>query len=350
MNLLKRLESFDFMQTMTIVSAVLIALVVNSYYAFSHGYWMVLSALMVTQTTRGMPTRQGMLLLMMLVLAVISSSLVTENIRSINIIDVVLSVMFATCVFTAWFAFARSSKPYLYTSLYLMLIMIAIVSSGSSDHAMPGRILDIIIGAMIGMICSGWLLPVKWDQTFKSDTLPILEAMSEYSQVLSNYLFSPMQYAAMMKAKRYQLEDILLDQYPNWVYEVGFNRGLRSGFRYFLIHVEQMIETLFAMEQIAAQPLDPALLNNLYAAITQVMQVNSELLAFLIEYFSNKKHQATTSDYTSDVDELEKVLQQIVPGNLELLDLSPHYLALTALVRDMRDVRHLLLKLVFSLQ
>ena len=54
-------------------------------------------------------------------------------------------------------------------------------------------------------------------------------------------------------------------------------------------------------------------------------------------------------DYTSDIVELEKRLNNIVPANMELLDISADNLYLTAIVRDIKDLRGILLQLINSL-
>src|SRR5262249_47033043 len=119
--------------------------------------------------------------------------------------------------------------------------------------------------------------------------------------------------------------------------------------RYFLIHLEKVTELFFSMQYLAFKQIDPLLLNNLKEPMGLVVSKNQELLEYLILYFENKKYTESTSDFTRDMTDLESALQRILPGHFELMELSPDYIRLTTLVKDLKDIRELLLQLVMTI-
>src|SRR5262249_28366471 len=91
-------------------------------------------------------------------------------------------------------------------------------------------------------------------------------------------------------------------------------------------------------------------IQELKAAMASAMEKNEELLAVLFDYFTH--HHITffsAADFTSDITTLENTLRNVLPTHLELLDLSPDYVVLTTFVRDIKDIRQILLQLVTSL-
>jgi hypothetical protein len=332
--------------------AIFIALLARKYASFSYEYWVVLAAFLVTITTRGTPIRQGMIIVFLLIAAVVFSALLHGNIQRISIIEFMLAVFFVISGYVIYLQKMQFNKLYWYSTVFSIIFILSMLMPSKPMLLLQDRILDIMLGAVIGLMSMWLILPANWNQAFKLDMIPVMNTLQQYAATLENYLFAPQNDTLEMQFKRYQLEECLQPKgsYPEWVYEVGFNYGLRSGFRYFLIHFEQAMEVFYSIEFLADQALDLTLLNHLHAPITKVMRVNQELMTVIMAYFSNKKHVQTQADYTSDIDELEKNLHQLIPNQLEFLDISPHYLALTALVRDFRDLRHLLLQLVFALQ
>ena len=95
--------------------------------------------------------------------------------------------------------------------------------------------------------------------------------------------------------------------------------------------------------------LSKASLQEMGVSIAAVLETNIELLDILSSQLSGEKLPAHTSDYTSDMVVLEETLKKSVPDSLVLLNLEPHYLAETAVVRDMQDMRVQILQLVSAL-
>lgn len=310
-------------------------------YTFSSEYWMVLSAFLVSQTTCGTPLRQGMIIFLNMAAAIIVSSLLVMSVNHAGILYFLCAIIFMTYSYWVFMNRPQSSKMYFISLLFAISFLIASFSPNASFDMMSGRIFDAGIGAFIGLSCGTLIFSVKWDAEFSSGILPILTAMHEYAGAIVD--------DRNIAEKRQRVENALLTMYPSWIYETGFNRGLRSGFRFFLIHVERVSEVLFSMDDIRARGLDRQLMRTLQTSIENVMDRNQELLSILSAYFMQGKITPTRSDFTSDIAELEKAVHRAMPDNISILSASPMFLLVTAFVRDIKDLRGLLLQLVAAL-
>ena len=272
-------------------AAVLTAVIVNHYAGFDRGGWMVLTTFLCCQTTRGTPLRQGLIIGLAIVLTVI----VIKNQTSI------------------------------------------------SDY-----LLSIGAGAAIGVVFNQLFFSIRLDKYFFQGVAPLLASLTQYSAILTQSLIGEAS-IDLLAEKKLQIEKSMLfkySRYPNWVYETGFNPGLRAGWRYFLIHLEQVTEIYFSLDLLAHRRMD---VKQLSEFISMSMQKNEELLDMLARYVENQQNVKVASDFTSDMTALEDALRRIVPNQIELLDISPDYMALTALVRTLRDLRGILLQLVMTL-
>ena len=127
----------------------------------------------------------------------------------------------------------------------------------------------------------------------------------------------------LLTAKKTKIEAVLAAKqslYPEWVYEVGFNPGLRSGFRFFLVNLERVIEIFFSMNYLANSGIDTTLLKSFAKYLTDVIEKNNELIHVLINYFSENKLKDTKSesDFTSDMTRIRKSTQSIDSGQFRL--------------------------------
>jgi hypothetical protein len=335
------MKSISYRHAMTVAISVYIAFMLQYIYSFSSEYWLVLSAFFVSQTTRGTPFKQGMLIFLVMVAAIIVSGLLSMNIKSFAIFYLVLSIIFMGNSYWAFMARPQSSKAYFITMLFAITVLIAAYSPRVSVDMMSNRIFDTAIGALIAILCRMLISPMKWDVEFSEGIRPILDALQEYAGSMPD--------DKTRVEKRLQVESALLQMYPSWIYEAGFNRGLRSGFRFFLIHVEQVAEVLFSMEDILSRGEDNNVMQDFKHIIEPAMQKNQELLSMLSGYFMKGCMSDHDSDFTSDIMELEKAVQRIMPESIEFLVVSRTALLLAAWVQDVKDMRQLLLKLVMAL-
>lgn len=359
MNKKMLLQSYPIRHAISVGVAVFLAAWVSFYFAYADAVWLVLSAYLVSQTTRGTPLRQGMVLFLLMIIALVMTYFLSSYIpqQLMNVIAILTFIVFAYLIFLQP---PQQNKGLLFAIFFPLIFLIAIYLAPFPPFVLREKLIAVIVGALIGIVCGQLIFPVHFANEFRSSIIPILDILIEYSKVLTegflrhardNKKLSAEEEQAILKQEN-ALEVALQvgrGNYPEWVYEVGFNPGLRSGFRFFLINLERATELFFSMSYLVTRDADVTLIQNLAAPITITMQKNQELLNILIEYFKHGKLIDTQSDFTSDIAELEKVTRTVVPGTLELLDISPYYLILIAFTRDIRDLRNILLQLVIAL-
>lgn len=211
----------------------------------------------------------------------------------------------------------------------------------------------VISGILVSILFYRFLISIRSAKKFSRAVLPAIIAVKEYAQVLKSSLQGKGQ-AELLAEKKRQLQKALTlksGMYPEWVFGSGFNPGLRAGTRSFLIKLDRVVELLFAMECLMHKQTHSfyQYMTNPSFPIMEVMQKNEELIAIIESYFKAEKQIEPEGNFTSDITMLENGLHQIVPNSIELLDISPDYLQLTALVRSVKDMRQVLLAMISAL-
>lgn len=350
------LKTYSFRYTLSVGLAVLISVLVNHYYTYSNEFWIILSAFLVSQTTRGTPLRQGLNVFLSILIALFLTSFLLMHIHEMLIIYFVAVIFIAI----GMILFLRGSllAPAFYPLFcFLLVILFSALEPIRTTFFLHDRILDAIIGVAIGLLSTRLILFVRFDKEFRQGLVPLLDALIPYSKALMHSFLHPDANQKELFEKKMQVEQNLQSQggqYPEWVYELGFNPGLRSGFRFFLITIERIVELFFSMNYLISRHAESLTspqpdVKALADAITTAMKKNQELLLILANYLARNVIEKTHSDFTSDIVELENALRRIVPNKLELLDISPDNITLTAFVRDIKDMRGLLLQLVMAL-
>ncbi len=344
-------NSFAFRHAASITIAMVLALVVNYYVSFSETGWLVLAAFLVGQTTRGTPLRQGFTAFFAINLAFLLAMCLGVIFSPFEVLILI------AIIFTASFLFALFNRASKERNSYRFLIfgvsLLAVIPMPEQSwQSIRMAVIDIAIGSGIGILCNQFIFRISVVREFSEGITPVLKQLNNYNTVLTNALVKKTDDVSVLLQAKIQVEKILVvqqDMYPEWIYEVGFNPGLRSGFRFFLLTIERATEIFFSLDYYAYQEINKDWLKMLIDSIEFSMEKNSELIKILIAYFAENKLLETHSDFTSDITALEVTLKKIVPDQLELLDIMPDYMMLTSLVRDIKDLRQLLLQLVTAL-
>jgi|GEM_PF-1322617 hypothetical protein len=346
-------KSFYLRQALSVGLTVFVSVIVNSQYSYSGEYWVVLSAFMVSQTTRGTPVRQGMIFFLIMIAAIIVSAFLMTSVEQNQAVYLLLAILFVISSYLAFLDRPQANKTFFLMVYFSIIMLIATLSPIHSGQYMQNRVFDALIGAVIGIMGGMIIFPARINEEFTKGIIPILNALNSYSQVMKDSIQGVGRLDEGIIRKKLEVENTLQTQhgmYPEWVYETGFNRGVRAGLRFFLVNLERITEVLFSMEYILYQDADPLIFQALSDEIANVMSKNQELLGMLIDYFQYNRLTDAKSDFTSDIAELEKSMQRIMPTSLELLEISPARTLITAFVRDLRDLRGLILQLVMALQ
>ncbi len=139
------------------------------------------------------------------------------------------------------------------------------------------------------------------------------------------------------------------NDYPEWVFETGFNRNLRASFRYVLVQIDRITEAFFSLDYHARQPIAPEFLEEVAPHLAIIVGKNRELLHIMHSFFTGDAILQTNENFTSDISGIYNSLRNVLPGSVELLDVSPDYVNLAALARDVIDIREILLQILAGL-
>lgn len=276
----------------SIILALLIALIVNYYYAVTNAFLIPLTAIFVMQTPIGNSFYQG--------------------IRRLILIFMLVSIA----------SFIIFSMKFFYIIMH-----------------------DVVIGAMIGVFANVIILPRRADIEFRRAVLPLVKELNDYFMNVIDLLLKN-----ETTDKGNAKFETKFQALPAWVYNAGFDGGLQVGYRFFLVKLEQITDVLFAMHHLARFDYDKELIAKMRLPLLQCAEEVGQFLSAILTVLELKKVPEKVSDLEKEVLELEKQFQTIVPLSLELLDMKREYVYLSEFVYCFKDLRKLLMKLAEALR
>jgi hypothetical protein len=137
--------------------------------------------------------------------------------------------------------------------------------------------------------------------------------------------------------------------YPSWVFVPEHNRYLRAGTSTLLIQLGGISETLFSLDFYTKQVIESYLIVMVVPQLAQVAAKNSDLLKLIYAHFAEDRAWPLSENLTNDVTELQQALRMAMPDSLELLDVTPDHVTISALARDVMDMREILLAIITNL-
>lgn len=337
-------------RVMAVGLAVLLAFIWCQISPYVDGIWAVVAAVLVCQTSQSAPLRQGISVFLVMIVAV---NLI--NLCSIFLPDWVqyqlLAAAFVICGSYSLAVRNQHRRATFYLLLFLITAMSAIQLFGETENIRDISI-NIAIGSLIGIVIPNILFPVKQIDEFKRGIVSNLRALADMTQLLAEWFWlecSTGDVHALKKIDLVRIMRIEISAYPEWVYDVGFNPGLRAGFRTFLINLERIATLIFSIEYFIAKDEGKLIGEELADALVIVLRGNQRLLTLLADYFSTGKLTDDKPNYEMDVNALENIMKNYVPDSLELLDVDDSYVRVVTIVRDVKDMRDVLLTLLLSL-
>lgn len=278
-----------FRRIISLVTAVLVSFIVEYYYSMSHDYLIPITAVFVMLTPIG--------------------NLIYHSIKRYVLIVVIVAAL----------SFVFPPHHLIYTRLY-----------------------DASIGAVIGIVINLLILPRRADDEFRKIILPILKTYEAYFSVVIDSVFEK-DIVTLENIK--QKMEYELQQLPDWVYERGFDIGLKRGHQYFVMKLHHVAEILFSMHHATRTPFDEELRTEMHDS----MYVCAEKIKFFfkafITVFELKKLTEGVEDFEQDLHDLDARFQTLIPVNLEVLDMSNEDVAFYALIYGLNDLRKALIKL-----
>jgi hypothetical protein len=311
--------------------------------------WILLGSFIVAQTSRSAMFAQSIWSITLAASAVLLAYALPYfcNIYLVIILNAILIVL------TGLFYAAKqpiSSKKTYFILLFPFIFLAAQSFLLESTTELRDRIFALGAGGLLALIVGQLLVPARFFEYFRADLLPILKVLKAYSDQISGVFSQHADGVLTVQLTQVTIDNILQaqDMYPEWVFEFGFNPGLRASYRYFLLQLERIIDLYTAMGYLLRSESLRSQLCDINKEICLVLENNSKLLQIIIQYFTNAQVTGVQDDFTSDMIALEEAVRHIVPSHLDLLDISPNYLLLASFVRDTKDIRQLLLQLILA--
>lgn len=267
--------------------AIILAMIINYYYAATNCFLIPLTALYVMQTPIGNSFYQGM--------------------RRFSLILILASI--ASLIVASMMLF------------YQMM------------H-------DVIIGATIGIAVNLLVLPRQADTGFRLAVIPLIESYQNYFLAIAGQLLLPTD-----KTSSNAYIEAQLLKLPDWVYVRGFNSSLQVGYQFFLVTLEQLSDVLFALHHLAHYAYSKPLIDAIESPMRDCAEHVNAFFSSLITVLELKKLTEDVNDLEADMVALEKEFYKIAPTSLELLDLRQEYVYMAEFIYSLKDMRQLLVKL-----
>jgi hypothetical protein len=334
------------------VLATAAAVVLGHFMDAANTVWMVLGTLMVIQTSRGTPAHQGLQSLFVMAIGIIAGFVMS---RYVVQLEFFMIMMMGAILLSSFRLMRRSPENYQMLLQWLLLPLVMIVATlwpANNEMMVANRLLMAAIGGAIGIFSSLLILPVRPYREFSLGLTPILSALIQYSGELEKFMLSDRAASKLLEVKLTKIEHVLCsprNEYPEWVFELGFNHNLRSSFRCVLVQLDRITEAFFSLDYHVRQPMDPELLAELAPHLAVVLARNNELLKIIRGFFAGEVVSNDHMNFTSDITDVYQSMRNVLPASVELLDVSTDYVNLAALARDVIDIREMLLQIVTGL-
>lgn len=176
---------------------------------------------------------------------------------------------------------------------------------------------------------------------FKEGVIAVMQAERDYFRVLGEVL-SHKSATSRLDDAAWALRAVLASPrglYPEWVFDFGFNYGLRAGFRFFLIQIDRLNDLIFSSHALFLHKIENDDWEGIAETLIRVATGHEALLSVMIEFFETEHWQDANMDVVSDASALRAiVVESGVP---------PRRVAVW--VREWLDMRECLLQLLMAL-
>lgn len=332
--------------------AIAAAMTAGYFMAPANIVWAVIGALLVVQTSRGTPARQGLHALFAAVVAVAAGYLLSHYVVQLELFMMTISAVILICTLILMIRQPENYYVMLQWLLPTLVLIAATFWPAGNQMLLAHRVLILLAGGGLGIASSLLILPVMPYWEFRQGLAPILNALIRYSSELEKFMLSDRAIAKPLEKRLLKIERVLCahrHEYPEWVFETGFNRNFRSSFRYVLVQLERVTDAFFSLDYHAKLTMDAELLAELAPHLAVVLSKNAALLQIIRAFFAGEPIRQNNENFTSDITDVHQSLRNVLPGSVELLDVSPDYVNLAALARDVIDIRELLLQILTGL-
>lgn len=314
---------------------VFISVSVSYMFSFSEKFWITSATILVLQTAVGLTARQGLQRFLIITLSVLLASYAVMIVKNNYFIEgsavIFISII---CYFLLPVAILR-----LQLAIPLMMgivVLIAMIMPPLQAPIVHYRTLDVMVGGAIGLIGSLFILPVRADDEFRKEVVPLLEICSAYFQAMIDSLYNHQEKQNLYQ-KKFQLE-MIWQEFPDWVYETGYVAALQEGHRHFLVRIEQIRQILFVLNYLVDLDYDKELLNQIKQPLDDYVLHVQKMIRSITTVLTLEKLSEGAEDLADSFNRLENTFKQLVPYSLEALDINPESISLANFIYELQEL------------
>lgn len=329
-------------------SIMLFAYIINFFINFSHSFWMLVATFVTLVTLERKPPRHAFLCFITMMAALFFSHLLYRHLQASLSAFIIASTYIAIITLRYWHRPAKSliNLPLLFGLTLILTIFIPNVLQSQLIE----QVIDVFIGCFIALIGSLIVYTSFGSLHFRKSLLPMLIGLIDSVEKMIQYLENTNKDLHEIIKKTYsKQEHLMLDRssYPEWVFETGFNPGLRAGQRFFLLNIETIADIIASLEMNCMQ------YDRNHKEIDQhfvaALKTNKQLLQVIKDFCLSETYILPKHDFKQDIQALQEFLQKKLPANLESLTHHKDALVCVAIARSIKDMRETLFALVMAL-
>lgn len=323
-----------------------VAVLFGHYSALTEAFWIPLATVFMLQAVSRLNSRQGLQRLLFIILGVLAVTYLLFYLTQLVWVGLVATFFLSVI---AYFAFIQEARIQAIISLMAgVIVLIAFIFPPSAQYFLHARMIDIMVGGVIGLIGGVLVVPVSTTTEFISEVIPLLNACSQYLSIIQEYLFDRTLEDKLIAVKD-QLEQHWRN-FPDWIYEPGFTAILQQGHRHFLVRIEQIRQILYAINYLVRFDYDKATLEALQESMRLYVLELEKLFQAIAEVLGTQKLTKEVGDVTEHFYAFEKVVNDIIPVSQAGLEINQEYVYLANLADQLKELGKMLLILSQTLR
>ena len=323
--------------------AVLIALLVDNFYASTQQFWIPVVSVLITQVSYDADVKKVLQSFVIVLASVYGAALCSKYLHTQGVLYFITGTLFVACRLLT-----RRFSSMLVTPVAFVFLLLATPMFGDAD--IFALLHDAVLGGIIGIVVRILFFTSTLAFDFRQRIVLVLTQYSEYLSAIGDVLLQIPGALLRCQEQRAQLESVMQRDFPHWVYEKGFNPLFQQGHRHFLIRMEQLGEILFAMNLSARHAITPDLLAEFQMAIIQSLAGVKRIIAAIVVRLCTEKFDAPVSDLEDEIMQLEIVYRKFINLPLELIDTSKDAIALSRFIYSVKDLQRNLLRVAEALR
>ena len=209
---------------------------------------------------------------------------------------------------------------------------------------------DVISGALLGALGQYLASYRREPLVLQHYLVTVLQASQAYLQAIGELLLQEPQAPAACQRAQQQLTHVLVTQFPDWVYQLGYNPLLQQGQRHFLVRLSHVSEILFTLHYLARQPVAMTLLESWRTPLRQAIDAGQAIMAALCVKLNTETLPPPVSNLDEEIAALAATYQQEFNIPLALLDTVSDALTLSGVIFAVKDMQRELSKLAEALR